>query len=126
MPSKPSSSILTYLRDLIEEASDGLPGVTRRRMFGSDAFFARDNIYAVISSVGRIALKIPDETLYRELLAMPGAEPWSPVGKPMAHWVLVPEDFHDDGELLSEWTRRAHGFAAAAPPKAAGKKKKKP
>ena len=44
---------------------------------------------------------------------MPGAEPWCAGPKAMAHWLLVPEEFHDDPEALAPWLRRAHAQAKA-------------
>ena len=124
MTEKASDNFLAYLFSLLDEASAGLPHVTHKRLFGCEALWANDNIYALVWKTGRLGLKIPDAALFAELMAMPGAEPWSPGssdGKGMAHWVLLPESFHDDKDLLTEWTRHAHAFAAAAP--AAPKKK---
>lgn len=107
-----------HLRELIEEGSTGLPGVAPRRMFGCDAFFAYGNIYALIWKEGRIALRMPVSEAFEELRALPGADSWSVgSGKTMAGWVLVPEDFHDEPELLGKWVRRAYDFAARIPPK---------
>jgi TfoX/Sxy family transcriptional regulator of competence genes len=107
-----------HLRELIEEGSTGLPGVAPRRMFGCDAFFAFGNIYALIWREGRIALRMPASEAFEELRALPGADSWSVgSGKTMAGWVLVPEDFHDEPELLGKWIRRAYDFAARIPPK---------
>ena len=112
-------SLFPHLLELVEEASRELPGVSPRRMFGCDALFAYGNIYALVWKDGRIGLKLPEPSLYEELMAMPGAAPWE-VGpsKAMSTWVLVPEDFHDDSEQLEVWVRRAHELASKRPPKA--------
>lgn len=114
------SSLNTHLRSLLDEATQALRGVSVRRMFGCDALFTADAIFALVWKAGRIGLKLPDPELYKTLLSLPGAEPWAPGSmKPMAHWVLVPEEFHDDPELLARWVQQAHRLAAAAPPKPA-------
>jgi len=112
-------SLFPHLLELLEEGSQGLPGVAPRRMFGCDALFAYGNIYALIWQDGRIGLRLPEPTVYAELLALEGAEPWRVMdgAKPMSHWVLVPESFHDEPEQLGKWVRRAYDFAAKAPPK---------
>ena len=127
MTDKAPASFLAFLFSLLDEASAGLPHVTHKRLFSCDALWANDNIYALVWKTGRLGLKIPDAALFAELMAMPGAEPWMPgEGHAMGHWVLLPETFHDDKDLLTEWTRRAHGLADAAPaaPKKSAKKKK--
>lgn len=110
------SSLSEFLLSLLQEASESLPGVTPRRMFGCDALFADGAIFALIWKTGRIGLKIQDPGQFAELLALPGAERWAPGSTAMAHWVLVPESFHDDGELLETWVRRAHQQAKSAGP----------
>jgi TfoX/Sxy family transcriptional regulator of competence genes len=109
-----------HLLELLEDASTGLKGVTRRAMFGCEAMFVNGNIYGLVWKTGRIGLKLPDEAAYRSLLSTAGAERWSPSGKgAMGHWILVPEEWHDDPETLGAWTRRAHGLVAASPPRRA-------
>ncbi len=87
-------------------------------MFGSDALFAAGAYLAIVWD-GRIGVKlaVPDE--FSALLAS-GADRWSPTGKAMGGWLLVPEEFHDEPEALRPWLERAHrsglqaGFAKRA------------
>ena len=108
-----------HLKDLLNEASDYLPEVSSRKMFGCYTLFARDRIYALVwpHDGGRIGLKIPDQTQYDALMSMVGAAPWSPGGGKMGWWVLVPPRFHEDKETLIKWVEQAHSYALAAPPK---------
>jgi TfoX/Sxy family transcriptional regulator of competence genes len=115
-------SLSEFLKSLLDEASQDLPMVTARRMFGCDALFANLAIYALVWKTGRLGLKLSDPALYREAMALAGAEPWAPGGKPMAHWVLLPESLHDEPEELSTWVRHAHRLASAT----GAPKKKKP
>lgn len=82
-------------------------------MFGCDAFFAGDTIFALLWISERIGVKLTDAEAYARLLALPGAEPWQIGEKVMGSWVLVPEEMHDDVEALGPWIRLAHGYARA-------------
>ena len=94
---------------LLETASESLPGVFRRMMFGCESLFVDGHIYALVWKEGRIGLKLTDPKDYDTLRAMPGATPWSPGGRMiMRSWLLVPESFHDDPATLKDWVRRAH------------------
>jgi len=118
-------SINEFLKSLLDEASQELPSVTTRRMFGCDALFANLAIYALVWKTGRLGLKLPEPALYQDALALEGAEPWAPGGKAMAHWVLLPESLHDQPEQLSIWVHKAHRLASAAGPPSAAKSKAK-
>jgi hypothetical protein len=110
---------VAHLKALLDEASDYLPDVSSRQMFGCYTLFARDHIYALVwpHEGGRIGLKIADPDRYAELMGMPGAAAWSPGGGKMGWWVLVPPKFHADQETLFKWVELAHGYAIVAPPK---------
>lgn len=111
------SSLHAFLLSQLDEVTGSLRGVSARRMFGCDALFADGAIFALIWKTGRIGLKLPDAALYAQLLAEPGTEPWAPgEGKPMAHWLLVPESLHDDLDALTPWVQRAHKLALQAGP----------
>ncbi len=109
-----------HLNELVEESTRGLAEVVKKRMFGCDAYFVGDGIFALIWKTGRIGVRLTDETAYAELLALEGAEPWGAGPKQMAHWVLVPEAFHDGDEACEAWVRRAYQQNRGA--KAAAKK----
>lgn len=100
-----------FLIELVEESTAGLPDVSRRRMFGCDGYFAGDQIFALLWKTGRIGVKLPDPDAHAELLALPGAEPWTIGAKTMSTWALVPEDWHDEPAALQPWLRRAYAQA---------------
>ncbi len=108
------SANFPYLIELVDESAAGLDEITRRRMFGCDVLFTRDQIFVLFWKTGRIGVRLPDPAAHAQLLALPGAEPWRIGEKTMSHWVLVPEDFHDDVSALTPWIRRAHALASAA------------
>lgn len=117
-------SLLAHLSALVEDAAARLPRVSRKRMFGCDAFFAGERIFALVWKDGRIGVKLGEPADYEEMSGMTGAEPWSPNGKVvMGKWLLVPESMHDDAEALAEWLARAHRSALAAPPRPGAKKR---
>ena len=98
----------------LETAASGLPGVTKKRMFGCDGLFANANIFGLIWKEGRIGIRLPNEIAYAEAMKMPGSSPWKAGTMTMSHWVLVPEALHADASRLSAWVRRAHALAVNA------------
>jgi TfoX/Sxy family transcriptional regulator of competence genes len=115
---------LAFLMDLLERATERLPGIAKKRLFGCDALFVDGSIFALVWKEGRIGLKFLDPATFAARLATPGAKPWAPSGKAMGGWVLVPETLHDDEETLTAWARESHASvrAGAMPaPKASAK-----
>ena len=104
------------LSELVAETVSRLPGISKKRMFGCDAFFRSGQIFALIWKTGRIGVRLSDVLIHDALMASPGAEPWQvydkPSAKPMKHWVLVPEAFHDDTLELASWLGQAYTLAA--------------
>lgn len=107
------ATIFPYLLELLETATADLPGVHKKRMFGCDALFVHDQIFALVWKTGRIGVKLTDPGDYLTLLEQPGAEQWHAGPKAMSHWVLAPEELHDDPPALTPWIRRAHDQASA-------------
>lgn len=108
-------TLFPHLLQLLEEASEGLPAVMVKRMFGCDCLFASGKIYAMVWKSGRLGVRLPDAELFARALALDGSEPWRPGTMTMSHWVLLSESFHDDPEGLREWVRRAHAAALTSP-----------
>jgi TfoX/Sxy family transcriptional regulator of competence genes len=115
-----------YLIELVEDSARGLADVARRRMFGCDAYFTGEQIFVLLWKAGRIGVRLPDPAAHEKLLALDGAEPWQIGEKTMSHWVLVPEEFHDDAEALTPWIRQAHALARSGPTTAKPKPAKQP
>jgi len=113
-------TLLLELRSRLDEVTEGLRQVTVRRMFGCDAFLAGGAIFAMVWREGRIGLRLPEDQL-PELRALPGADPWRHRDMVVRQWVLVPEAFHDDGDGLAPWVRKAHAAALARGPASAKK-----
>lgn len=114
-----SPTLLDHLLSLLQDHTAELEGVSRRKMFGCDAFFRDEAIFALVWKEGRIALRLTDPALFSELRGMPGTKPWNPSTVNMSGWLLVPEAFHEDEASLDTWVRRAWTCAGNAPPKKA-------
>jgi TfoX/Sxy family transcriptional regulator of competence genes len=100
--------------------------VTTRKMFGGHGFFAPNGgMFAGIVTDDEIIFKLVEGPLRDELISL-GGHPWvyDARGTPMTmrEWIVVPERFYDDGELLAQWAAKAH---AAVPAKKLVAKAKK-
>jgi TfoX/Sxy family transcriptional regulator of competence genes len=99
---------IAELESLLTTATDSLPKVTSKKMFGCHAVWAGENVFALVWKQGRIGVKLPDAPSYAQLLELPGAIPWKAGPMQMAHWVLVPESFHAKKAELKKWASKAH------------------
>ncbi len=124
MATRASSSLLALLKDTVATIAEPMPGVTMKRMFGSDVWLVNGSLFALSMGYGRIVVRLPVSS--GELLAIDGAGPWVYGTRSPAHWVMVPEDFHDDVDRLSDWMRRACSEVVARPPKKTAPKKTAP
>ncbi len=112
------SSELDWLRERLEAAIGPLAGVTRKKMFGCEAYFRDGTMFALVWKEGRLAVKLPDADSFAELSKVKGAEPWSPGGKmTMGSWLLVPATWNEDEDRLRPWVARAHAEATPKPAK---------
>lgn len=91
----------------LEAATEGLPSVTRKRVFGRNTFFVDGKLFALVWREGRLGLKLPDASAHHELAALVGTNPWIAWGRPMVGWLLVPSEMHEQPALLARWTQRA-------------------
>jgi TfoX/Sxy family transcriptional regulator of competence genes len=113
------------LEDALTKASSGLDKVTAKKMFGCHALWADGNVFALVWKHGRIGFKLPKEATYDSLMSEGGAEPWKAGPMKMAHWVLVPEPFHENPKELKKWAKKAYGECKALPKKVKPTPKKK-
>lgn len=111
-----------WLVELFDAALAGSEA-TRRMMFGSACAFVGGNLSCGLFGTSLfVRLADPDR---RRLLALPGAEPFDPMGgRPMREYAVVPPSILEDEPVLHEWIGRALDYAACLPPKAAKKAKK--
>ena len=116
MATRASSSLLQHLKDTVAVVVEPWSGVTTQRMFGCDVWLVHGSLFALLMGYGRVVARLPLSS--SALLAIDGAAPWE-YGKKKSptHWIMVPEDFHDDVDLLRDWLRRAYSEVRAMPAK---------
>jgi hypothetical protein len=95
--------------DLVEAITVRHPDIAPGKMFGM-ACLKRDNgkVVAGLWKDGGITVKIVDEVVRAEALALPGVDLFDPgMGRQMKEWVLVP------AALAGEWERLVEQALAA-------------
>jgi colicin import membrane protein len=115
--------------ELLTDACAALDA-TARKMFGGHGFFAPNGgMFAGIVTDDEVILKLVEGPLRDELIGL-GGHPWTYEGhgRPMTmkQWIVVPERFYDDPELLAEWAAKAHAAVPAKTQKAARAAQGKP
>jgi TfoX/Sxy family transcriptional regulator of competence genes len=113
---------ITTLETTLAKAASALPKVTSKKMFGCQAYWVNDNVFALVWKEGRIGFKLPNETSYDSLMKSAGSAPWKAGPMQMAHWVLVPESFHSKAADLKKWAQKAYDECAVLEKKPAKKK----
>lgn len=96
------------LEQILNSSTSGLSKLTSKKMFGCHALWADGNVFALVWKHGRIGVKLPTDTDYQSLMSVNGAEPWKAGPMKMAHWVLVPESFHNKPSEMKKWATMAH------------------
>lgn len=93
------------------------PEARRRPMFGNPALFIGNHMATGLFADRWVVRLAPIDL--DALLAMPGAEPFSPApGRSMTGWALLPRDVVADDNALDEWLDRAFARAASMPSRA--------
>jgi len=107
--SKPPEELI----ELFLDVAPGDPAVEPRKMFGQMGLFANGNMFAGVHE-DAIVVRLPDEQR-AELLALPGAKPFEPMGRPMREYVCVPAAMHDDRAALEKWLAASLAYAKSLP-----------
>jgi TfoX/Sxy family transcriptional regulator of competence genes len=118
--SKPPAELIELFLDVAPDD----PSVEPRKMFGQMGLFANGNMFAGVHE-GAIVVRLPDERR-AELLSVPGARPFEPMGRPMREYVCVPAAMHDDRAALRSWLAAALAYAKSLPVKEKKAKPKRP
>ena len=111
-----TTALSAHLADMLERSTQGLVGVSRKKMFGSEGFFVNGKVFA-LEWDDHFVFKLPAEDAATEFATL-GALPWSPMGakaRPMKHWLIAPDTFNDDEELTQAWAERAYALVKALP-----------
>jgi TfoX/Sxy family transcriptional regulator of competence genes len=101
---------------LFERVFPDDPRAERRQMFGYPAGFVNGNMFGgLFANDVMLRLSDADRQVFQE---QHGAQPFSPMGRPMKEYVGVPHAIVSDPDQLSAWVRRAFDYASSLPPKA--------
>ncbi len=96
-------------------ATEGIPGLERRKMFGYPAGFVNGNMVTGLYGAGWHVRVPPEATA--ELLAA-GGRPFEPMpGRPMRGYTVMSDEIVGDDAALRGWLDRAVAYGMALPPK---------
>ena len=111
---RPSQETMELFRSVVPEA----PGVEVKPMFANLGAFVNGNMFAGLfgESVG---VRLPDEAVREQLLAIDGTGPYGPAERPMGGYVTLPATLGD--AQAQQWIARSLTYVGALP----AKKKKK-
>ncbi|MCB1339071.1 MAG: TfoX/Sxy family protein [Maritimibacter sp.] len=96
-----SESDIAFVRELFA----GLGGLSHRKMMGGLSLYSEGQIFAILSSSGRVYLKASG-TFAEEMAAAGAVKFEMEDGRGMNYWTL-PDDALDDPDLARDWARRA-------------------
>src|ERR1041384_7737068 len=105
--------------DEVKQAfADALPDdpiVERKLMFGYPSMYVNGNMVGGVHE-DNIVVRLP-EGPRAEALALEGAAPFTPMGRPMKEYVVLPKTMHADRDALAGWLTRAIAYGATLPVK---------
>jgi TfoX/Sxy family transcriptional regulator of competence genes len=104
------------LADRIRVATQHVPGVSEKKMFGGHAFLVGGHMAVAASSKGGLMLRC-DPAQTEELSARPGAGPFEMRGKELDGWLRVDHDSVASDDDLGRWVEIGVGYAQTLPPK---------
>lgn len=99
-----------------DAAAERFPIAQRRKMFGYPAMFVGGNLVTGLFAESWM-IRLSEDDL-AELLALPGATPFSPMaGRTMKGYATLPSDIVADDGALDGWLTRAVEFGKTLPAK---------
>jgi TfoX/Sxy family transcriptional regulator of competence genes len=117
----------TKAPDGVKQAfADALPDdpiVERKQMFGYPSMYVNGNMVGGVHE-DNIVVRLP-EGPRAEALSLDGASPFTPMGRPMKEYVVLPKTMHADRNALSSWLTQAIAYGATLPVKEAKLRKTK-
>lgn len=111
------------VRLLDELMPQGPAPVDYRPMFGCACYWTGGHMVAFVHQED-VVVRL-SEAERKEILAMPGAHVFRPMGRPMHEYVALPPSMLPDREAVTSWLERALAYAATLPPKPPKKRKQK-
>jgi TfoX/Sxy family transcriptional regulator of competence genes len=105
-----------------EQATDGLPAIERRTMFGYPSVFQNGNMLASIFQ-DRVMVRL-SESDRAEAMKRAGAKPFEPTpGRGMKEYVEFPASVIADARALRGWIERGSAYVGTLPRKTPAKKR---
>lgn len=99
-----------------DAVAERFPEAQRRKMFGYPALFVGGNLVTGLFADAWM-IRLPEPAL-AELLALPGATPFSPMaGRTMKGYATLPPDVVADDAALDAWLERAIALGKTLPAK---------
>jgi TfoX/Sxy family transcriptional regulator of competence genes len=115
---KPTATTVTAF----EQATDGLPGIERRTMFGYPSVFLNGNMLASIFQ-DRVMVRL-SETDRADAMKRAGAKPFEPTpGRGMKEYVDFPAGVTANAKALRGWIERGASYVGTLPKKTSPKKR---
>lgn len=115
---KPTAKTVTAF----EQATDGLPGIERRTMFGYPSVFLNGNMLASIFQ-DRVMVRL-SESDRADAMKRAGAKPFEPTpGRGMREYVDFPAGVIADARTLRGWIQRGSAYVGTLPKKASKKRR---
>ena len=106
-----SEALAQRVRDMLSPLATS----EEKKMFGGIAFMISGNMTVGViqdNLIARVGLKN-----FEAALGKPGADLFQPTGKPMAGWVAIAPDGHQNDEDLEGWINLALEFVKTLPAK---------
>jgi TfoX/Sxy family transcriptional regulator of competence genes len=106
-----SEALAQRVRDMLSPLATS----EEKKMFGGIAFMVSGNMTVGViqdNLIARVGLKN-----FEAALGKPGADLFQPTGKPMAGWVAIAPDGHQNDEDLEGWINLALEFVKTLPTK---------
>ena len=106
-----SESLAQRVRDLLYP----LTTAEEKKMFGGIAFMVSGNMTVGVNQ-DNLIVRVGLEN-YETALGKPATDLFQPTGKPMAGWIMVAPDGHQNDENLNYWINLALEFVKTLPSK---------
>ncbi|MDO8686547.1 MAG: TfoX/Sxy family protein [Clostridiales bacterium] len=93
-------------------------------MFGFQVFFVNDNMFTGIYEDG-ITLRLTENDRAEIMAQSDEITPFTPLGRTMKEYVLVPEHLLSDKDFAQYWMDKSYAYVSSLPPKTKKEKKLK-
>lgn len=108
---KPPAELVERLHELVPDD----PAIEFKPMFGGPCYWTGGNMFAAVHQQNLIVRL--GEAEREELLVLPGAAPFEPMGRRMKEYVVLPPDVVGDDARGRDWLTKSFAYAASLPPK---------